>query len=162
MIPSEPELRLESVDAGHVEIEKHAIGCSRRDRRKKLFSRREDLDLVSEGSDEPAEGAPHGLVVVDDGDQAPDGTLHVRTLDNSPGWRDGTLVLPDPIPGDAEAPCEVHELGKRGGSHLFHDPASMHLHGFLGDPEIAGDLLVEPSRDDAFEDLALPRGEGCE
>ena len=48
------------------------------------------------------------------------------------------------------------ELRQRSGLHLLHDSAAMHLDGLLGDLELLGDHLVEPTRDHVGHDLVFP------
>ena len=61
---------------------------------------------------------------------------------------------------EAELVGKADELGEPGGLHLPHDLAAMHLDGHLADPELAGDLLVEPAGDDEAQDLSLAGGQG--
>src|SRR5438067_9063601 len=63
---------------------------------------------------------------------------------------------------EAELVGKADELGEPGGLHLPHDLAAMHLDGHLADPELAGDLLVEPAGDDEAQDLSLAGGQGLE
>ena len=57
---------------------------------------------------------------------------------------------------------EADELRDAAGLHFPHDLAAMHLDGHLADPELAGDLLVEPPGDDQRHHLALARGQRLE
>ena len=51
------------------------------------------------------------------------------------------------------------ELGERGGLHLAHHVASVHLHRDFADADVAGDLLVETAPHDLHHDLALAGAE---
>jgi len=50
-----------------------------------------------------------------------------------------------------------HEVSKRVGPHLAHDPASVCLHGDLADAEFATDLFIQQPRNDQCHDLAFTR-----
>src|SRR5262245_26385745 len=72
------------------------------------------------------------------------------------------------VPSDRSASARIREPelrrhpdqhSHRVGLHLLHDVRAMELYRSLGGRELAGDLLVEQSRDDACQDLALARGE---
>ena len=60
-----------------------------------------------------------------------------------------------PFRGELEFIRHPTEFGKRPGLHLSHQMAAMHLHGRLGDAQIAGDLLAKPALVDLNHDLAL-------
>ena len=49
---------------------------------------------------------------------------------------------------DADLVGEADQLGDAGGLHLPHDLTAVHLDRHLANPELAGDLLVEPAGDD--------------
>src|SRR5262245_59295177 len=55
-----------------------------------------------------------------------------------------------------------NEVRHRTRAHLLHDPATMHLDGVLGDPQLAADLFVQTTDNDEIEDLALARGQRAE
>src|SRR5262249_72370 len=59
--------------------------------------------------------------------------------------------------GELKAGSHAHELAHRGRLHFAHHLSSVHLHGVLGDVDLATDLLVEQPRNDPFHDLAFTR-----
>src|SRR3954447_9392561 len=54
------------------------------------------------------------------------------------------------------------QLGKRTGIHLVHQTASMHLHGGLGNADIARNLFAKAAVRDLNHDLALPGAQRLE
>ena len=67
-----------------------------------------------------------------------------------------------PFRGELEFIRHPTEFGNRPGLHLSHQMAAMHLHGRLGDAQIAGDLLAKPALVDLNHDLALACSQSCE
>jgi hypothetical protein len=59
---------------------------------------------------------------------------------------------------DAHPLPEVDKSRERVDLQLFHDPGTVDFDGFLRYPQIGGDLLVEPARNDVLKYFALPRG----
>ena len=111
----QPQLSLETVDAGHVQVEDDAVGFPRRERGEKLGAGREDLGLEPECADQTPEGPAHGLLVIDHRDEAfPFPAGHVPTLRPGPRGVDGTLVLPGRLPGETASvgPNETESLGE--------------------------------------------------
>src|SRR6478672_5535998 len=55
--------------------------------------------------------------------------------------------------------AQLRQGGHRPDAQLGHDRLAMDLDGAFVDPEVAGDLLVEPAAQDVVEDLALARAD---
>ena len=61
--------------------------------------------------------------------------------------------------GPVEKFGEMDEFSQRGGVHFIHDVGAVRFDGAFSHAKLAGDLLVELSGDDEFEDFELAVGQ---
>ena len=60
---------------------------------------------------------------------------------------------------EPESSGHVHQVGERARLHFSHRVASVCLHSYLADAELATDLLIQPAGDDQRHDLPLAGSE---
>src|SRR5258708_5645968 len=151
-------LRLQTAHPGHLEIDDQALGNAMRQCRKKILSRFECLYTEGARPKQPTQSPEHGPIIINYGN--PGGSFRHEKL-----WRRNWSLVEltvGPIRPDLGLLRHADEICHRTQAHFLHHPAAMDLDRLFDRAPIAGNLLVEPPRDNVRKYFPLARGQGAE
>ena len=156
-------LKFQTVHLRHLKVDNQAFRKTGRQRREKFLSRSIRPGTKSVRTQQPAQGLEHGWIIVHNSN--PWGSFrHERLLRSRRAPVElalgpiGTCSLLRKV----ELLGHANEIGDDANAQFLHHPAAVDLDGLFDRTQIAGNLLVEPSRHDMRKTLRVRAGSGSD
>src|SRR5258706_15229363 len=151
-------LKLQAAHPGHLEIDDQALGKAMGQCRKKILSRFECLYTEGARPKQPTQSPEHGRIIINYSNPGRS-FRHERLWRRN--WSPVDLTL-GPIRPDLGLLRHADKIRHGAQAHFLHHPAAMDLDRLFDRAQIAGNLLVEPPRDNVRKYFPLARGQGAE